>query len=80
MTGHSLLQWIDIKDEKTKSAAQAISEIMSNWSMAETEAKIQFPNATDEEIYQSVKSVMNLPPGLQVKSFFRNSHACHRAG
>lgn len=46
------------------STAQAISEMMVNWSKAEAAARLQFPIATDEEIYQVVKSVMNRSLGL----------------
>ncbi len=43
---------------------KAISEMMANWSKAEAAARMQFPAATDDEIYQVVKSAMNRSLGL----------------
>lgn len=46
------------------STAQAIAEMMANWTKAEAQARAQNPTATDEEIYQTVSAAMNRSLGL----------------
>ena len=37
----------------------ALKEMMAGWNKIEAAAKIQFPNATSEELYQICKDAMN---------------------
>lgn len=41
------------------SAAEALEEMMSNWTKVEAEVKANFPSANDEEIYQMTAAAMN---------------------
>jgi hypothetical protein len=39
--------------------AQAIAEMLQAWNTIMTEARKQFPGATEEELYQIAKGAMN---------------------
>jgi hypothetical protein len=38
--------------------AQALKEMMNGWNAIEAKAKLQFPNATPDELYAICKSAM----------------------
>ena len=43
----------------------ALVEMMAAWNKIEAKAKIEFPNATSEELYQICKSAMNYALGVR---------------
>ena len=48
--------------------ARDIVEMMAGWNTIEAAAKLQFPNATKEELYEICKGAMNHALGISVKA------------
>jgi len=50
---------------KNTTAAQDIASLMAGWNKIEAAAKVQFPNASKEELYQICKGAMKHALGIK---------------
>ena len=50
---------------KQYTVVDALKEMYAGWKVIEAKAKAQFPNATEEELYQICKGAMNHALGLK---------------
>lgn len=49
-------KWVE---SETSTAAGCIAELMAGWNKIEAAAKLRFPGASKEELYQICKGAMN---------------------